>query len=136
VKAEGAVGDGAFVSGTEYWFLASRANNFLVASIVQLFYVDQVMSFPPIFMVSDYRFCVWWFGAWFMLEKVAFQAFVGGTSQYQCFVAHRANRNMILLLVVVVFQLLTEDQVMPLTAISFHLHLSLILLIFFQLLRE
>jgi hypothetical protein len=45
-----------------------------------------------------------------MLEKVAFQAFEGGASQYCCF-AHRAT-NMILL-VIVVFQLLIEDQVMP-----------------------
>jgi hypothetical protein len=57
VKEEGAFGEGAFVSGTECWFLASRANNFLVASIVQLFYGDQVMS-SRIFMVSHCMFCV------------------------------------------------------------------------------
>jgi hypothetical protein len=51
VKEEVAFGNGAFVSGTECCFLASRANYFLVASTVQLFYVDQVMPFPPIFMV-------------------------------------------------------------------------------------
>jgi hypothetical protein len=82
VKEEGAFGDGAFVSGTECWFLASRANNFLHATIVfvqQLFYEDQVMSLPPtinMFQFVDFNI----FSAWFMLVEVAFQAFVGGTS--------------------------------------------------------
>jgi hypothetical protein len=136
VKEGGAFGEGAFVSGTESWFLAYRANNFLVAdtNIVQLLiYSDQVLR-PRITMGTPWSICyVCWSGAWFMLENVAFQAFVGGTSQY-CSFAHQA-RNMILL-VIVVFQLLTQDQVMPYTVIFFVLHLSLLLLIFFQLLRE
>jgi len=79
VKEEGAFGEGAFVSGTESWFLASRANNFLHATIVfvqQLFYEDQVMSLLKIMSVAFNII----FSAWFMLAEVAFQAFVGGTS--------------------------------------------------------
>ncbi len=54
VKEGGAFGEGAFVSGTESWFLASQANNFLLAAIVfvQLFYEDQVMSLPKIIFVD------------------------------------------------------------------------------------
>jgi hypothetical protein len=79
VKEEGAFGEGAFVSGTESWFLASRANNFLHATIVfvrQLFYEDQVMSL--LLKIKFVEFNI--FSAWFMLVEVAFQAFVGGTS--------------------------------------------------------
>jgi hypothetical protein len=46
MKEKAASGDRAFVSGTKYLFLASWANNFLVASISQLFYEHQVMSIP------------------------------------------------------------------------------------------
>jgi hypothetical protein len=58
VKEEGAFWEGAFVSGTECWFLASRANNFLHATIVfvqQLFYEDQVKSLPPMMMFVDFN---------------------------------------------------------------------------------
>jgi hypothetical protein len=58
VKEEGAFGEGAFVSGTECWFLASWANNLLHATIVfvqQLFYQDQVMSLPSMMMVVDFN---------------------------------------------------------------------------------
>jgi hypothetical protein len=42
---EAAFGDGApaFVSGTQYWFVAPPANNFLVAIIFQLFFEVQEM---------------------------------------------------------------------------------------------
>jgi hypothetical protein len=78
VKEEGAFGEGAFVSGTECWFLASRADDFLVGTIVfvqQLFYGDQVMFLLPIMFVDSNIF-----RALFMLVEVAFQGFVGGTS--------------------------------------------------------
>jgi hypothetical protein len=105
VEKEGAFGYGAFIGGTEYWFLASRANN--VNSDVYG-YEHQVMSFPPIFMFYFKIYAVWSVNAWFMLAEVAFQAFVGGTSRCW-FVAQPAK----ILFLVIDFQLLAEDQVMP-----------------------
>jgi len=85
VKEECAFGYGAFVVGTKYWFLAAQANNFFV----QLFYKYQVMSLPQT-MYDLHLSRVCWLRAWFMLVEVAFQAFVGGASQYWFF-AQPAN---------------------------------------------
>lgn len=40
---EAAIGDGAFVGRTQYWFVTREANNFLVAIIFQIFFEVQAM---------------------------------------------------------------------------------------------